>query len=186
MRSLSSMVSRSLVVNLAAAAVAACAHVPGGTNKVAVAYATIAATNGDSRGTAELFQDPDMIVHVRLQLHDLPPGEHGIHFHAVGQCDGSGAFATAGAHYNPIGRQHGLLNIGGPHAGDAPNFTVAADGKADVSFTTDRVSLTPGSTTLFDSDGSAIVIHAAADDQTSQPAGNSGARIACGAVRSTP
>lgn len=186
MRSLSSMVSRGLVVAFAAAVVAGCAHVPGGGNKVAVAYATIAAANGDARGTAELFQDPHMIVHVRLQLHDLPPGTHGVHFHAVGRCDGAGAFASAGAHYNPLGRQHGLMNPAGPHAGDAPNFTVAADGKADVSFTTDRVTLTPGSTTLFDSDGSAIVIHAAADDQTSQPLGNSGARIACGAVRSTP
>jgi superoxide dismutase, Cu-Zn family len=186
MRSLSSMVSRSLVITLAAAAVAGCAHLPGGSNKVAVAYATIAATNGDARGTAELFQDPDKIVHVRLQLHDLPAGEHGIHFHAVGQCNGGGAFASAGAHYNPIGRQHGLKNSAGAHAGDAPNFTVAADGRADVSFTTDRVTLTPGSTTLMDSDGSAIVIHAAADDQVSQPSGNSGARIACGAVRSTP
>lgn len=185
MRSLSPSLSRCFVI-AGAAIFAGCAHAPGPLNRVAVAYATIAATTGDARGTAELWQDPDLIVHVKLQLHDLPPGEHGIHFHAVGQCDGAGAFASAGAHYNPIGRQHGLMNPAGPHAGDAPNFTVAADGKAEVSFTTDRVSLTPGSTTLFDADGSAIVIHAAADDQTSQPSGNSGARIACGAIRSTP
>ncbi len=187
MRSPSSIVSRCLVV-LVTATVAGCAHAPAPLNRVAVAYATIDAPNGEPRGTAELWQDNDIIVHVKLQLHDLPPGEHGIHFHAVGKCEGAGAspFASAGAHYNPIGRQHGLLNPAGPHAGDAPNFTVGPDGKAQVSFTTDRVSLTPGSTTLFDADGSALVIHAAADDQISQPAGNAGARIACGALRSTP
>jgi len=185
MRHILSIVSRCLVV-ATIAAVAGCAHAPSPLNRIAVAYATIAGPTGEARGTAELWQDPDLIVHVKLQLHDLPPGVHGIHFHAVGQCDGAGAFASAGAHYNPIGRQHGLNNPAGPHAGDAPNFTAAADGKAEVTFTTDRVSLTPGSTTLFDSDGSAFVIHAAADDQISQPSGNSGARIACGAVKSTP
>lgn len=134
-----------------------------------------------------MWQDPDNIVHVQLQLHDLTPGDHGIHFHAVGKCEGAGAtpFATAGAHFNPIGRQHGLQNPAGPHAGDAPNVTIGADGTAHASFTTDRVSLTAGSTTLFDDDGSAIVIHAGPDDQTSQPAGNSGARIACGTVRNS-
>ena len=125
-------------------------------------------------------------MHVELQLTGLPPGEHGIHFHAVGKCEGGAtAFSTAGAHYNPIGRQHGLNNSAGPHAGDAPNITVAADGTARTNFTTDRVTLTAGSTALFDDDGSSIVIHAAADDQVSQPSGNSGARIACGTVRKT-
>lgn len=167
--------------------IAACAHAPAPLNRVAVAYATISGAGGEPRGTVELWQDPDNIVHVQLQLHDLPSGEHGIHFHAVANCEGAGAtpFATAGAHYNPIGRQHGLQNAAGPHAGDAPNVTVGADGRAQTSFTTDRVTLTAGSTTLFDDDGSAIVIHAAADDQVSQPAGNAGARIACGTIRKT-
>lgn len=184
MQSISPIMPRCVAV-AAAALLAGCAHAPGAGDRVAVAYATIADANGAARGTAELWQDPNMVIHVTVQLHDLPPGEHGIHFHAVGKCEGAGAFATAGAHYNPLGRQHGLLNIAGPHAGDAPNFTVAADGKANVSFTTDRVSLTPGSITLFDADGSAIVIHAGADDQQSQPSGNSGARIACGVVETT-
>lgn len=185
MRSITSIISRCLVV-AAAAAVAGCAHAPAPFNRVAVAYATLAGAAGEPRGTVEMWQDPDNIVHVKLQLHDLPAGAHGIHFHAVAKCEGAGAtpFATAGAHYNPLGRQHGLLNPAGPHAGDAPNITVGADGKADVSFTTDRVTLTAGSTSLFDADGSAIVIHAAPDNQTSQPSGNSGARIACGTVRS--
>lgn len=182
MRALESIVSRCLGI-AGIAAIAGCAHAPAPLNRVAVAYATISGAGGEARGTAELWQDTDNKVHVSLQLHDLPPGDHGIHFHAVGLCDGSGSFATAGAHYNPIGRQHGLLNSAGPHAGDAPNLTVGADGRAQTSFTTDRVTLTDGSTTLFDSDGSAIVIHAAPDDQTSQPSGNSGSRIACGVLR---
>ncbi len=178
-----SLVLRGLTV-LAVAAFAGCAHGP--LNRVAVAYATFESAAGEPRGTALLWQDPSNLVHVELQLNGLPLGEHGIHFHAVAKCEGGAtAFSTAGAHYNPIGRQHGLNNPAGPHAGDVPNITVAADGTAKKSFTTDRVTLTAGSTSLFDDDGSAIVIHAAADDQVSQPSGNSGARIACGALRKT-
>jgi Cu-Zn family superoxide dismutase len=166
---------------------AGCKHAPSPLNRLGVAYSTISGPAGEGRGTAELWQDTDNIVHVRLQLHDLTPGQHGIHFHAVAKCEGAGAtpFSTAGAHYNPIGRQHGLQNPAGPHGGDAPNITVGADGRVDAGFTTDRVTLTDGSTTLFDADGSSIVIHAAPDDQISQPAGNSGARVACGIVRKT-
>jgi len=166
---------------------AACAHAPAPLNRVAVAYATIANAAGDTKATAEMWQDIDNVVHVEVQVTGMPPGPHGIHFHAVGSCDSTtaGAFAGAGAHYNPLGRQHGLDNAAGPHGGDAPNFTVNPDGTGRASFTTDRVSLTDGSTSLFDADGSAIVIHAAADDQISQPAGNSGARIACGVVKRT-
>ena len=167
---------------------AACASAPSPLGRVAEANATIINAAGDERGTAELWQDRDKIVHVEVQVMNMPSGPHGIHFHATGQCDGSTStpFSSAGAHYNPLGRQHGLDNAQGPHAGDAPNFTVDADGTGHATFTTDRVSLTEGSTSLFDADGSAIVVHAAADDQTSQPAGNSGARIACGVVKQAP
>lgn len=166
---------------------AGCASAPSPLNRVAAAYATIQNAAGEQRGTAELWQDADRIVHVEVQLVNLPPGPHGIHFHAVGKCDGDGStpFSTAGGHFNPLGRQHGLDNPLGPHGGDAPNFTVAADGTGRASFTTDRVSLTEGSTSLFDADGSSIVIHAGADDQMSQPAGNSGGRIACGVLKET-
>lgn len=172
----------------AAAMMAGCASSPSASDRVAVANAAIKSAAGEDRGRAELWQDRDNVVHVDIQLTGLPPGPHGVHFHATGICDGSGAtaFASAGSHFNPLGRQHGLDNSAGPHAGDAPNFTVAADGTARAAFTTDRVSLTDGSTTLFDADGSAIVIHAAADDQISQPAGNAGARIACGVVQRAP
>ena len=179
---------RSCTYIAAVVAAAACASAPSPLNRAAAAYATIANAAGDRRGTAELWQDLDKIVHVEIQFTGMPPGPHGIHFHATGQCDGTGStpFATAGAHYNPLGRQHGLDNAAGPHAGDSPNFTVGEDGTGRATFTTDRVSLTEGSTSLFDEDGSAIVVHAAADDQKSQPAGNSGGRIACGVVKRAP
>jgi Cu-Zn family superoxide dismutase len=169
-----------------AASVLACASGPmSGSSRVAAADATLRNAAGDEKGRAEIWQDRDNVVHVDVTVNGLPPGPHGIHFHAVGECEGSGSspFASAGAHFNPLGRQHGLDNAAGPHAGDAPNFTVAPDGTGRASFTTDRISLTDGSTSLFDADGSAIVIHAAADDQITQPSGNSGGRIACGVVR---
>jgi Cu-Zn family superoxide dismutase len=185
-----SMMARTQFAGLivAAAALSGCASAPSSLKRVAVAYATIANTAGEQKGTAELWQDADNAVHVDVQVTGMKPGPHGIHFHATGVCDGSGGtpFASAGGHYNPIGRQHGLDNPAGPHAGDAPNFTVSADGTGRAAFTTDRISLTEGSTSLFDEDGSAIVIHAAADDQMSQPSGNSGARVACGVVKRNP
>lgn len=177
---------KALAIALAGATVAGCASA--GLSSGSEATASIRNAAGAERGTAVIRQDRDNLVHVDVQVTGMPPGPHGIHFHAVGVCDASGAtpFASAGAHYNPLGRQHGLDNAAGPHAGDAPNFTVAADGTGRATFTTDRVSLGEGSTTLFDSDGTAIVIHAAADDQISQPAGNAGARIACGVVQRAP
>lgn len=177
----------SLIAVAGAALVAACASAPPPLNRVAVAYSTIMNAAGETRGTAELWQDADNVVHVEVQVTGMPAGSHGIHFHAVGSCvsTSAGPFVAAGGHYNPLGRQHGLDNAQGPHAGDAPNFTVNVDGSGRASFTTDRVSLTDGSTSLFDADGSAIVIHATADDQISQPAGNSGARVACGLVKKT-
>ena len=173
-----------ILMALVAVAVAGCASGMTSSSRVAAATATIRDASGAERGTADIWQDRDNILHVDVQVSGMPAGPHGIHFHEVGRCDASGAtaFASAGSHYNPLGRQHGLDNASGPHAGDAPNFTVASDGTGRATFTTDRVSLTEGSTSLFDSDGSAIVIHAGADDQISQPAGNSGGRIACGVV----
>jgi Cu-Zn family superoxide dismutase len=121
---------------------------------------------------------------VNATASSLTPGSHGIHFHAVGRCEGSTQFNSAGAHYNPLNRDHGLTHPSGPHAGDAPNLVAGDDGRGTLSFTTDRVTLTSGGTTLFDADGSSLVVHAAADDQMTQPAGNSGARVACGVVQS--
>jgi len=121
---------------------------------------------------------------VRIQgtLTGLPPGTHGIHLHAVGRCD-TGDFVTAGSHLNPSARKHGLENPEGPHAGDLPNITASSSGTAAVDLTDPRVTLDANASRgLFDSDGTAIVVHATTDDQKTDPSGNSGARIACGVI----
>jgi superoxide dismutase, Cu-Zn family len=181
--------NRSLVFTLAITIVlfGACSSAQRMGNSVSRANALIYNVNGALIGTAQLWQDPSGVVNIDIASLALPAGTHGIHFHEVGKCEGGAtAFSTAGAHYNPLGKQHGLQNPNGPHAGDAPNIVVPAGGLAKVAFSTDRVTLTPGTVTLFDTDGSSIVVHANADDQISQPAGNSGARIACGVVRALP
>ena len=109
------------------------------------------------------------------------PGEHGLHIHAVGSC--APDFGAAGGHFNPTGAQHGLSNPAGAHAGDLPNLTLAANGSAVYETTIDRVTLAVGQVnSVFDADGSAVVIHAGPDDNQTSPAGNSGARIACGVI----
>ena len=181
--------SRSLLLSAAVivAAASACSSIQRGRNSVAQAVAIIYNVNGAPIGTAELWQDSNGLVNVDIASLALPPGTHGIHFHSVGKCEGgTTAFSTAGAHYNPLSKEHGLENPRGPHAGDAPNIVTPAGGVGKVAFSTNRVSLTPGTISLFDADGSAVVVHASADDQVSQPAGNSGARIACGVVRAIP
>ena len=157
-------------------------------NSVAAANAIMYNASGAAIGTAQLWQDKNGVVYVDIASISLPAGTHGIHFHDVGKCDGSTTtpFSTAGAHYNPMGKEHGLNNPSGPHAGDNPNIVIPASGVGNVSFSTNRVSLTPGTTTLFDADGSSLVIHANADDQVTSPSGNSGARISCGVVRALP
>jgi Cu-Zn family superoxide dismutase len=166
---------------------AACSSTQMRRDSVSQAVALIVNTNGTPIGTAQLWQEQNGNVHVDIASLALPAGTHGIHFHEVGTCDGgSTAFSTAGGHYNPLTKEHGLDNPRGPHAGDAPNIVTPAGGIGKVSFTTNRVTLTPGTTTLFDSNGSSIVVHASADDQVSQPSGNSGGRIACGVIRTIP
>ena len=123
-------------------------------------------------------------VQVRVQVSNLEPGAHGIHLHAVGKCDGPD-FATAGGHFNPTSKQHGYDNPAGPHAGDLgnpPNITVGANRTGTLTVTTTLVTLSAGANSLMDADGSALVIHAATDDNKTDPSGNSGARIACGVI----
>ena len=147
------------------------------------ATATLADTGGRNVGTVKLVEQSAGRVALTGTLHDLPPGSHGIHFHTVGQCDGAAAFASAGGHFNPGNRKHGLDSPEGPHAGDLPMVVVAADGRATLNATTDRVTLGEGPASLLDADGSVLVVHAAADDQRTDPSGNTGARIACGVVK---
>lgn len=110
------------------------------------------------------------------------PGQHGIHFHSVGNCNPAGAFSAAGAHFNPADKKHGLYAPDGPHAGDFETLTVDGFGHATFTANDSRLTLSPGPNSLLDADGSAVVLHALPDDQRTDPAGNSGARIACGVV----
>ena len=112
----------------------------------------------------------------------LAAGEHGIHVHAVGTCEGP-AFTSAGGHFNPTAKKHGLQSPEGPHAGDLPNLTASAAGAASYSATATGISLTAGATNIFDADGAAVVIHARGDDHMTDPAGNSGDRVACAVLQ---
>jgi len=137
---------------------------------------------GQTTGYVRAWQTTGGVT-FRIDASGLPHGIHGIHVHSVGRCDPPD-FASAGPHWNPLGRKHGLANPMGPHAGDLPNVTVAANGVLGDTVTLSGASLTAtGPGALLDADGAALVIHAAADDNLTDPSGNSGARIACAVIR---
>jgi Cu-Zn family superoxide dismutase len=148
------------------------------------AVADLKNPQGQSVGTARFIQ-VGSAVRIVLDAKDLPAGPHGVHVHTVGKCDPPD-FNSAGGHFNPLGKQHGALNPQGSHAGDLPNLTVAADGSGRMETTTEQLTLGSGPTSIWDADGSALVVHAAADDFKTDPTGNSGARIACGVLVKAP
>ena len=132
----------------------------------------IVGAQGEARGTAT-FSSDGRVTQIRVQGEGLPPGLHGVHLHAVGKCEGP-AFQTAGAHWNPAGKQHGHENPLGAHLGDLPNLTVGADGRGNAGFSV--------AGDIADADGTSLVIHAKPDDYKTDPSGNSGDRIACAVV----
>lgn len=138
---------------------------------------------GASIGTVRAWQTAGGLA-FRVDAAGLPHGVHGVHVHGVGRCDPPD-FASAGPHWNPAARKHGIGSPQGPHAGDLPNVEVAANGVIGQTVTLPGANIfappgTPGA--LLDADGAALVIHAAADDYKTDPSGNSGARIACAVI----
>lgn len=147
-----------------------------------VGQATLRLANGLPGGTAQLLASGSQ-VNISIAVAGLSPGVHGVHLHMTGACDAPD-FTTAGGHLNPGGHMHGTSNPAGPHLGDLPNITAGAAGSGTVSATL------PGPreevlAQIFDADGTAVVVHASADDYRTDPSGNSGARIACGVLTRT-
>jgi Cu-Zn family superoxide dismutase len=165
-----------LAVGLALALIWGCGESP-----PAPAKATLVNNQGQKVGEATLTETPQG-VKIVMQVENLPPGDHAFHIHGKGIC-ASPMFASAGGHFNPFGKQHGLKNPAGPHAGDLPNITVGADGKAKVEVVAKLVTLKAGAkNSLFQPGGTSLVIHAGPDDYVTDPAGNAGPRIACGVI----
>ena len=148
--------------------------------KPTTAKAQLINGKGENVGTATLKQTPKG-VSIAFTLSNLPPGTHGFHIHAVGACEAPD-FKSAGGHFNPEGKKHGWENPEGHHAGDLQNLTVNSQGKAKGKIVIAGVTLGAGTNSLFGPKGTALVIHADADDMKTDPAGNAGARIACGVI----
>lgn len=168
------------LVTLTALSLAGCATVGGGQGATPTGTADLKDARGQSIGTAS-FTEQDGKVRLVVQAKGLTPGKHGIHIHAVGRCEPP-AFTSAGGHHNPLGAKHGLETAGGPHAGDLPNLEADPSGNARYEAATDRITLREGLVSVFDGDGSALVIHEKEDDQKTDPTGNSGGRVACGVI----
>jgi superoxide dismutase, Cu-Zn family len=144
------------------------------------ATAELRDAQGQSVGTATL-EEGEAGVRIAVELTGLPEGPHAFHIHQTGECTPPD-FTSAGGHFNPAGAQHGLENPQGPHAGDMQNFDVSGSGTARIATDNDRITLAAGPNSILDADGSALVVHASADDNVTDPSGNAGDRIACGVI----
>jgi len=144
------------------------------------AKATLVNSQGQKVGEATLTETPQG-VKIALKVENLPPGVHAFHIHEKGVC-AAPDFQSAGAHFNPFGKRHGLRNPAGPHAGDLPNLTVGPDGRGSLETVASLVTLKEGKNSLLQPGGTSLVLHAQADDDMTDPAGNAGPRIACGVI----
>ncbi|WP_412856907.1 superoxide dismutase family protein [Bacillus sp. 179-C3.3 HS] len=142
---------------------------------------TLMNTSGQKIGTIEVSESDSSGLDLHVKAKGLPPGPHGFHIHEIGICE-TPDFETAGPHFNPTHREHGFDNPKGHHAGDMPNLEVGADGQIDVVVNVPNVMLHGGENELLAQNGRSFVIHAEADDYLNNPSGNSGKRIACGAI----
>ena len=139
-------------------------------------------TDGEEIGTVTLTEGPTGVA-MDVDVTGLEPGEHGMHFHETGVCTAPDFKESAGGHFNPTDKQHGLDNPDGHHAGDLENLVADEDGNAKVNVTTDEVTLEEGEDhSLLDEDGSALIIHEGADDNMTDPAGDSGTPFACAEI----
>jgi superoxide dismutase, Cu-Zn family len=154
---------------------------PAAADSADTARAEFVNRHGQPAGEATLVPTPNGVL-IKASLTDLPPGERGFHIHEVGACDAPD-FTSAGGHLEPAGKMHGYLNPEGPHAGDLPNIHVPESGTVKVDVVNPYVSLDGRRVNLLDADGSALVIHAKADDYRTDPAGDAGDRIACAVIR---
>lgn len=165
---------------LAALGLAACATLSAPVAPGPSATAELRNADGLVVGSA-LFSEASDGVRIVVDVRGLPAGAKAVHIHALGRCDPP-RFTSAGDHFNPDGREHGLQNPRGPHAGDLPNLTVAEDGAGRLETTQRRISLGTGRTSILGGPGRALVIHSGPDDLRTDPTGNSGARIVCGVI----
>ncbi len=168
---------RSIAGLAALVLLAGCATIaPSGPRAAAV---TLRDGHGAVVGTATLTEVGGA-VRVVLEVRGLAAGVHGVHVHEIGRCEPP-TFTSAGGHFNPDRRQHGLHNPRGPHAGDLPNITVGG-GIGRLETTTERFTIRPGPTSVLDANGSALIVHGSPDDERTDPTGNSGSRAACGVI----
>ena len=167
------------IATLAVSAIAlSVAALPAAAQTAKAAFKT---ADGKDAGSAELVQTTAGVL-VKLSVKGLPPGEHAFHIHAVGKCEAP--FTTAGGHFNPGGKKHGMMAADGLHAGDMPNLHIPADGALVVEVLNPAVTLEKGKpNSLFGPDGTALVVHAGKDDYKTDPTGDAGGRIACAVVQ---